>query len=444
MKRLLFLISLGVLLYGIYEGVLGVAQMFGFVDSNHPVFPVTGSFYNPGPFGCCIGSIVPMAVFMHLAPYPRWVKALSALYAVLAAMLLPGALSRTGWLSAAAGSAVVVGAMYAPLIRKLRRRTVAIGCVGAVLLGSVAVKSAYDLKSDSADGRLLMWKIAWRASCEAPEGVGWEYLPGAYGDAQESYFAAGAGTETERMVAETPVYVFNEYLQLALAFGRIWALLFAALMAMTIWIYIRRREYGLAGVASAFAVTCMASYPLQFVGFRVLAVVLFAGACLLLKRRMAAVICLGLVGLLGWRLFTETTGRNIEEDFKTALYMNKKGEYEASNQLLLSLMPFTSDPMPLNIIGKNYQAMSMPDSARHYFMRAAARVPNRLYPHYLLMKLYAETPGDSSAMIGEARYILSAPIKVPSPAVDEMRHEADSILQTLSSAGTPPLQGVEP
>ncbi len=47
MKRLLFLISLAVLLYGIFEGALGVAQMFGFIDSNHPVFPVTGSFYTP-------------------------------------------------------------------------------------------------------------------------------------------------------------------------------------------------------------------------------------------------------------------------------------------------------------------------------------------------------------------------------------------------------------
>lgn len=107
MKRLLFLISLAVLLYGIFEGALGVAQMFGFIDSNHPVFPVTGSFYNPGPFGCCIGCIVPVALFLYLAPYPRWVKALSALYAVLADMLLPGALSRTGWLSAA----IVVGAV---------------------------------------------------------------------------------------------------------------------------------------------------------------------------------------------------------------------------------------------------------------------------------------------------------------------------------------------
>lgn len=105
-------------------------------------------------------------------------------------MLLPGALSRTGWLSA------------------------------AIVVGAVAVKAAYAMKSESADGRLLMWKIAWRASCGAPDGVGWEYLPRAYGNAQESYFAGGDGTERERKVAETPVYVFNENLQLALAFGR--------------------------------------------------------------------------------------------------------------------------------------------------------------------------------------------------------------------------------
>ena len=73
---------------------------------------------------------------------------------------------------------------------------------------------------DSADGRLLMWKVSAKAVMEHPwQGVGWANVAGAYGDAQERYFASGAATEQEEYVAGAPEYVFNEYLQVAMAWG---------------------------------------------------------------------------------------------------------------------------------------------------------------------------------------------------------------------------------
>ena len=87
--------------------------------------------------------------------------------------------------------------------------------------------------------------------------------------------------------------------------------------------------------------------------------------------------------------------------------------------------------MPLNIIGKNYQALGMPDSAAHYFRRAANRCPNRLYPHYLLMQLYADSASyDRDLMLQEARILATKKEKVPSPAVDEMRRKALTILNS--------------
>lgn len=38
-------------LWLVYESVLGMRQLFGEVVSNHSMFPMTGSFSNPGPYG---------------------------------------------------------------------------------------------------------------------------------------------------------------------------------------------------------------------------------------------------------------------------------------------------------------------------------------------------------------------------------------------------------
>ncbi len=48
--------------------------------------------------------------------------------------------------------------------------------------------------------------------------------------------------------------------------------------------------------------------------------------------------------------------------------------------------------MILNVIGKNYQQMGDCLSAEDWFIRSTHRLPGRIYPYYLLAKLYAE-PG---------------------------------------------------
>ncbi len=55
-------------------------------------------------------------------------------------------------------------------------------------------------------------------------GCGWNSVPAAYGQAQENYFAAGNYTATENLLAGAPEYVFNEYLQVAIAWGNTCAL----------------------------------------------------------------------------------------------------------------------------------------------------------------------------------------------------------------------------
>lgn len=78
----------------------------------------------------------------------------------------------------------------------------------------------YQFKKDSADGRLLMWKIAGRAILDNPvRGTGSGGFPAAFAKAQADYFSSGQGTEKEKLVAGSPEYAFNEYLQIGMEQG---------------------------------------------------------------------------------------------------------------------------------------------------------------------------------------------------------------------------------
>ena len=90
--------------------------------------------------------------------------------------------------------------------------------------------------------------------------------------------------------------------------------------------------------------------------------------------------------------------------------------------------------MILNIIGKNYQALGMSDSAEYYLRKSVNRCPNRLYPHYLLMLLYRDSMSyERDKMIREAKILITQKEKIASPAVEEMQQKAREILSNETS-----------
>ncbi|MFR5896890.1 MAG: hypothetical protein ACLUGY_21285 [Phocaeicola massiliensis] len=68
--------------------------------------------------------------------------------------------------------------------------------------------------------------------------------------------------------------------------------------------------------------------------------------------------------------------------------------------------------------------------AEMYLLRSTRRLPERVYPHYLLVKLYAE-PGyfDRVKLVREAEYVLNAEPKVNSTAIKEMRQKVEKLLE---------------
>lgn len=117
--------------------------------------------------------------------------------------------------------------------------------------------------------------------------------------------------------------------------------------------------------------------------------------------------------------------------FNRAHSLHKAGEWEASTEILKETMRISSDAMILNIIGKNCQALGEYKEAEEWFIRSTHRLPNRIYPYYLLAKLYAEHPKcfPKEKLEWAVKLVLEKEAKVESTAIKQMREEVKALLK---------------
>ena len=116
-------------------------------------------------------------------------------------------------------------------------------------------------------------------------------------------------------------------------------------------------------------------------------------------------------------------------EYGRALHLMEK--YEESNHILKEAEQLCGDPMILNIQGKNHEALGEFDQAARLYRRAYHRLPNRLYPLYLEMEMYASPACNRPEMAKEiAQRILDTKEKIPSKAVEEIKERASKLVDT--------------
>ena len=411
---------------GALEAVWGLLQVYGYEPSNHSLYALTGSFYNPGPYSGFLAMCLPLALHEWLEG-KRIGKHVALVALVLMLVVLPSGMSRSAWLAALVASGYVLGMHYREKVCRYWKYF----CVGGLLLVVLAV-GAYHWKKDSADGRLLMWKVATQAVLDQPwQGVGWEYVAGAYGDAQERYFASGAASEQEAHVAGAPEYVFNEYLQVAMAWGVPALCGILLLVGGCFYLGHRGRMFGVCGGLLSLGVFSFSSYPFQFMEFIVALIALLVSCAMGYRKVWVRVLALVLGIGIGVYLAEHRPTKNARRMFEQAHALHKAGQWHASIELLEETMKVSSDAMVLNIIGKNYQALGQPYLAESWFIRSTHRLPNRIYPYYLLAKLYAEHPKvfPREKLEWTVKMVLEKEAKVESTAIKQMREEVKDIMQ---------------
>lgn len=458
------------------EAIWGLRQIYGLAVSNHSLYALTGSFYNPGPYSGYLAMIFPLCLHEWLNLREKtertWVEQ-GKYYMALGVMLLilcvlPAGMSRSAWIAAAISGVWVYG-MHASWgsrlkeIRKRYKRKVGLVCIAGGVIIIMIGYALFQLKATSANGRLFMWKVSALTIAESPViGHGIGNFVSAYGRAQEDYFANGEYSETEELVAGSPEYAFNEYLQVAVEYGIPFLLVVSLVIGFCLWKGSSEGRTGLCGSIISVLLFDFSSYPMQIPGFAVTFYFLLA-ACAIGHSRIILLLFMSMMVLLGayyWKnnqydackdwhrgkmLYNIGAYQSAKEDyeklypelvnrgaflFEYGYSLHKLKEYDNSTRILEEAMTHSNDPMILNIIGKNYQATGDYEKAEEYLIRSTHRLPGRIYPYYLLTKLYAEPKYRQPEKLKyAAEIVLTKEPKVQSTAVKEMREEVKKLLK---------------
>ena len=468
------------MLTGLVEAVWGMQQLHGYAYSNHSLFRLTGSFFNPGPYCGYLAVVLPVCLWAALKfqkgmHYFAWI----CVGAIL--IVLPAGMSRSAWMAAV----VACGWVYwterigwekaKAAYKRYKNATIPFIAIVAILAGC-AIAGVYGMKRDSADGRLLMWKVTGKAIAGQPlAGTGLGGFPAAYAEAQGEYFATGTATDQEKQVAGCPEYAFNEYLQIGLEQGIGGLIVFVLWLGSMGYYGIRNRQHGAVGGVLALAVFAVSSYPLQLPSFWMILV--FLGAICVTKDGTQArssalpvssaypITIISLLSLASVCLFILQKGQyevykrwgrmqtvynnkayeSVSEDYKDlhdklkhkpeflfeeAQCLSKTGRYAEAIRMLERAKRLSGDPMIRYMIAKNRQATGDYREAERELLHAIGILPERLYPYYLLAKLYAEPAFyQADKFRAAAGAVLTKEPKVESSAIREMRTEIKKILE---------------
>lgn len=476
-------LSIGVSLTGFVLCIWGLLQLYGVIPSNHQLFPMTGPFFNPGPYSGFLSVIFPVTLDLFLQTRTKW-RYLALLTCALIICILPAGMSRAAWIALFSGSVWIVTFRYkwwnkAKFVSKEDKANMFLFVLGGIV-GLIAVfYLLFHFKSDSTYGRFFIWKNTISAISEKPLwGYGGGSFPYVYGEIQKEYFSKGLYSQTEERVAGSPFYAFNEYLQMCVEGGIFFFMLYLILIVYTIYTGMKNGRYGICSGLLSFSVFAFFSYPFQILPFGLM-IILLLSACLkrrrpdcgiiiaLSQRYRYVLLTLLLVGnvLICIKLYPAT---EIMERWILANVLFREKRYDAleienqylydklkhNNEFLLLFaqglykqekykecililhrgQKVSSHPYLRIMEGECYRNMGQLEKTEKCFKDAVWLLPGRIYPYYLLAKLYASSeylhPEEFEKM---KQIVLTKKPKVNSEAIEEMKREVAKIkLETIT------------
>lgn len=470
------ILILELLLFCGYEALLGITQLVG-GSSNHLLFLITGTFYNPGPYSAylVLGAVILLSM-LHLEKQSMYLfecKTIKTEYfynglLFLILLILPATWSRSAFV------ALVVMCLW---IFRNKYHKYRYFLWGAIVMAVIAL---YFVKKGSADGRLIIWLsslTSWKHSPLIGTGIGSFFHAEAEGTAE---LFSEKGYIQAFNSADVTNFMCNDYLQILLEQGIIGALL-CALAACAMLSKLHGQSKSLCYGVIALFVFSLTSYPFDLLPYKLIVVLIAAWANSqpeetidnhVIRRIirmplhpfgwksywvMAIVIFMSSVFLekemnkrldaeRSYYLFCNTGQEAFIDDYYDLLPMEQDNQsflfdfgkllrsfnrYNDSNAILQKGTLVSNDPMFYVLMGNNYKDMKCFDLSETAYKKAFNVMPNRLYPLYQLMLLYQQE-GRREYMLQMAQRVVSFPEKVTSPATEEMKKKAKDILLTKS------------
>ena len=234
-------------------------QTMGFMDSSNPYFRLTGFGDNPNSVAILIAISIPFLFDRLKESEHTKLILLSIIVAIIYLFVLK---CRTAFI----GLGVICLTRFAFSFH-MKKRYMGLGknkmtvtCLVAMIVMIVISLALYRMKQDSADGRLLVWKISAKMVADKPLGWGVGMFGKNYNLCQGKYFEAVGGSEQERTLADIVNMAYNDYLEQGVESGILGAFFLITFYITMIVLAIKKHETKALSVFCAFAVMSMISF----------------------------------------------------------------------------------------------------------------------------------------------------------------------------------------
>ncbi|MCX6149232.1 MAG: O-antigen ligase family protein [Ignavibacteriales bacterium] len=475
------------LIAGMLQGAYGLLQLYGFIPSNNPYFKITGTFGNPDSFAGYITSIIPFAFGVYLFNKDTKEKSNMKYAGLVTFLILLLALSATqirgGWFAAIVCCAFISFNKYKAEIKKYLHSKIklASAIIAGVVVLSIFVIFLFNLKPDSANGRLFIWKVTTNIIKQYPVfGVGYDRFAVEYDNYQADYFASGKGTGYEKKIAGNVNRAHNEYLEIFAESGAIGLVLFI-LILYSVFRNAKKLsdekikeplELYICAKASFIAILIfsLTSFPFHilptFINFYFLLgfisttknvsyifnIPVILNRVIIIPAAVAAVMLLQHTinqynSYQTWRKCIELSfagnypaSESLFENVKPQLKNNAEflfnyggmlsliGRYKESIILLEDAKKGFTDPNIYISLANSYASLNNFTVAEKYYKYSANMIPHKIYAKYLLVGLYKRINKIDDAVV-IAKEILETKEKIISPATKEIKNKMKKLIE---------------
>ncbi len=217
------------ILLGYFQLLFCILQLIGLISSFYPLFPVSGTFDNSSELCIFLTSLLPIICLQGLQADDTnskgiFMRIICLFYIFCWFVIVCMLGSRTSLLSGIIGIGIFIGFRY-DFAKYLRQRlTTPVRKVAFFVLGMFMFIGITFLlsqfKKESADGRLVIWKVSLTGICENPIfGHGFNAFQAKYGHFQAKYFQQNPDNESEIALADNMMFGMNDYIEIGFNYG---------------------------------------------------------------------------------------------------------------------------------------------------------------------------------------------------------------------------------
>lgn len=454
----------GILLMILIQLVFLLLQGSRLVESGNEAFLLTGSNDNPNVTAMLLALGIPFLYDRMKQPSHK--RSLYAVMLILAVLFLILLRCRTAYL----GLATIVAVHTLRGIR-FSHWSPRKWCLTGVLSCCVIACSAaamYQMKPDSADGRLLIWKLSSGLLIGHPEGVGIGMFEHDYNLCQGEYFASGHPSECESRNAGTVYMAYNDFLEHGVEAGIIGLILLTGFYLSAIHMAFRQRN--IRAVALLAAVILMSSVNFFYASVQawLLLMAVCSTLCLSPEERVcetrtefckktlpvfAILLCCFCQTRLPSLIYAQMRfsqyrdavqrGHPVSREALASLaagigtseayhrFMSDQyrahGEYDLALESILLAMSVTSTPEVYFSVFDCYDSMKRTSEGIPYVCQLSRMLPQNLTSRLILLQWYDHNH-DRKAAEDMAKEIADIPIKIRNERSEEIQRYARSYL----------------